>query len=158
MRYTFGNLAHKMPTGHLSSNAEGTADPNGPHHRHRRCGFAGVWLGNLENIQPGYKRPRSSALLHGFWSRRTSAPRREELVSEEGVGGASSAAPWTGHQTGPELGRRERMLVFPSGLETLVWNGPLQASKGSFPPGSTKGRARSQEVLKHLYKAGKKCK
>lgn len=99
--YTFGNLAHKMPTGHLSWNAEDTADSNGPRHRHRRCGFAGVWLGNLENIQLGYKGCRTSPLLHGFRSGRTSAPLGRGLGSAEGVGGASSAvggasslAPW----------------------------------------------------------------
>ena len=88
--YTVGNLAHKMPTGHLSWNAEDTADSNGPRHRHRRCGFAGVWLGNLENIQLGYKGYRSSPLLHGFRSGRTSAPLARGLGSAEGVGGASS--------------------------------------------------------------------
>lgn len=49
-----------MPTGHLLLNAEGTVDSNSPHHRHRRCGFAVVWLSNLENIQLGYRSPRKS--------------------------------------------------------------------------------------------------
>ena len=62
--------------------------------------------------------------------------------------------PGTGHQT--ELGaEREQMLAFLSGLEPLVWAGPWQGSESVFPPGSTEGLARRQEVLKHLYNVGR---
>ena len=62
--------------------------------------------------------------------------------------------PRTGHQT--ELGaEREQMPAFLSGLEPLVWAGPWQGSESVFPPGSTEGLARRQEVLKHLYNVGR---
>lgn len=92
--YTFGNLAHKMPIGHLLSNAEGTVGSNSPHHRHRRCGFAGVWLSNLENIQLGYRSPRKppSRFLHRFQGKeKLMSLRQGQLWCVCGVGAASSA-------------------------------------------------------------------
>lgn len=50
VHYTTGKLAHNMQSGYLLLNAEDTADSNDHHRRHRQCGFAEVWLDNLENI------------------------------------------------------------------------------------------------------------
>lgn len=133
--YTFGNLAHKMPTGHLSWNAEDTADSNGPRHRHRRCGFAGVWLGNLENIQLGYKGYRSSPLLQGFQSGRTSAPLGRGLGSEEGVGGASSIVGGAFYAMGGAYSHAPQDTISPkrSRLFCLGWSPRSGLARGKAP-------------------------